>query len=117
MAEADSIARHYEERFGAPLDRSKIPEVAPAIKGMFVDQDGRLWVEVRTPEDDSLHTFDVYATDDGAWLGTLVTPLRIQTRPAPVVRGDRIWAVVLDPLDIPFVVRGRLGDADAVEDA
>lgn len=30
MAAADSITRGYEERFGTSLDRSKVPETAPA---------------------------------------------------------------------------------------
>lgn len=104
---ADSIARAYEERFGAALDRSKIPEIAPAIEALFADDEHRLWVQVRMT-DDSIHTFDAYDAGDGEYLGTLVTPHRIETRPWPVIRDDTVWAVVLDELDVPYVVRGRL---------
>jgi hypothetical protein len=103
---ADSVIARYERQLGTSLDRSKIPDHAPAIRAFFMDDDGRLWVQVRTP-DDSLQTFDAYDAN-GAYLGTLVTDLALQATPAPVIRGDRLWGVVRDELDVPFVVRGRL---------
>lgn len=108
MAAADSIIRGYEERFGTSLDRSKIPEAAPAVRDFFFDDDGRLWVRVRTPADDSLRTFDAFDPDAGAYLGTLATDLRLEATPPPTIRGDTVWAVIRDELDVPFVVRGRL---------
>lgn len=103
----DSIASAWEEEFNTSLDRSKIPEHAPAITGYFVDDDGRLWVHANTPSD-STATLDVYDGEDGRWLGTLETGLRLRTDPTPVIRGDRVWAVVADELDVQYVVSGRL---------
>ena len=108
MAAADSITRGYEERFGTSLDRSEIPETAPAVRSFFFDDDGRLWVRVRTPDDDSLRTFDAFDSRSGAFLGTLVTELRLESTPPPTVRGDTLWGVVRDEMDVQFVVRGRL---------
>lgn len=78
----------------------------PVIRAFFVDDDDRLWVSVRTA-DHSVHTFDAF-DDDGRYLGTLETRLRVATVPAPIVFGDTLWGVVRDELDVPYVVRARL---------
>lgn len=97
------------ERFGAPPpDPSKVPAVKPAVAGMFVAADGRLWV--RTPTPDSLLTYDIYERD-GRYAGTAVTALRVVSFLDPVVRGDRFWALVRDDMDVQYVVRGRIRPA------
>lgn len=105
------MVQEYEKRFDASFDRSKIPASAPTVRGFFVDDDGRLWVRVRTGND-AVRTFDAFDTADGSYLGTLETGLRLETSPAPVVRGDTVWGVVRDELDVPFVIRARLVPAD-----
>lgn len=108
---ADSMVQEYEERFGASFDRARIPASAPTVRGFFVDDDGRLWVRVRTG-DDEVRTFDAFDTADGSYLGTLETGLDLETSPAPVVRGDTVWGVVRDELEVPFVIRARLVPVD-----
>lgn len=90
----------------ARQDWSKIPEVKPAVRSMFLAEDGRLWVEATT---DTLATYDVFDRD-GRYVGTVETTLNIWPWVAPVVRGDRIWAVVTDEFDVPYVVRARITD-------
>ena len=106
-AAADSIVTHWEGEFDTKLDRSKVPEMAPAIGSLFQDDDGRLWVVANTAHADSIRTLDAYDSD-GRWLGTLATQTSIAPFPHPVIRGDTLWAVARDELDVPYVVRGRL---------
>lgn len=110
MARADSIARDYEEEFDATLDRSKIPTYQPAVSGLFTDADGRLWVRAATAGD-SLRAFDVYDARDGAYIGTLATDIPVQMYPPPFIRGEHVWALVRDEMDVPFVVRARMVEA------
>lgn len=115
-AAADSIVAGWEEDFDMTLDRSKIPDLAPAINSFFMDDDARLWVDARTPDTDSIRTFDAYDSDDGRWLGTLATPLPIVAHPRPVIRGDKLWAVIRDELDVPYIIRARLVGVDPPAD-
>lgn len=106
----ESVAESLEERgVGVRQDWSKIPEVKPAVLSMLVDEAGRLWVETSSP--DSLTRYDVYERD-GRWAGTAVTALDVWRYVTPVVRGDLMWAVVTDELDVPYVVRARLVPVD-----
>ncbi|HUP18712.1 MAG TPA: 6-bladed beta-propeller [Gemmatimonadota bacterium] len=107
-AAADSIAAGWEREYAVRLDRSKIPENAPAIINFFMDDDERLWVVARTPDSDSTGTLDAYDSIDGRWLGTLVADFPLMAYPPPVIRGDRVWAVVWDELDVSYVVQGRM---------
>jgi hypothetical protein len=103
---ADSVVHDYESRFDVSLDRSKIPDVDPVIRAFFVDDDARLWVSIHTGGD-SVRTFDAFDAD-GGYLGTLETRLGLVTVPAPVIRGDTLWGVVRDELDVPYIARARL---------
>jgi hypothetical protein len=88
------------------LDWSQIPDVRPAIANLFLSDEGDLWVQAATVEPD-FSTWDVYAPD-GAYLGTAVARFRPLEWVRPTVRGDRFWAVVIDELDVEYVVAGRL---------
>ncbi len=105
-AAVDSMVSSMEESFGTTFDRSRIPDIAPAIGELFMDDDRRLWVLAHDGAD-STRTFDAY-DDLGAWLGTARTDLALTMAPMPVIRGDHVWAVVSDELDVPYVVRARL---------
>jgi hypothetical protein len=89
-------------------DWSKIPAVHPAVLGLFLSADGDVWARVTTP-DPAFTVWDVYAPD-GRYRGTAVTDLRPYPWVSPVVRGHRFWAVVVDELDVPYVVAARLVD-------
>jgi hypothetical protein len=110
-AATDSLISRLEEQFGTKLDRSRVPAVQPAVRDLFRDDDGRLWVLVSSAAS-SIQTLDAYDDEDGRWLGTLSTNARLDLAPRPVIRGDQFWAVVRDELDVPYVVRARLAPAE-----
>jgi hypothetical protein len=51
--------------------------------------------------------FDVF-DPDGRYLGHVRVPESFRIDPEPVVRGDHVWAVTRDELDVATVVRFRL---------
>ena len=108
-AERDSALSSILEnlsRFGVRrLDASKIPAVKPGVLSLFTDDRGRLWVRTSSP--DSLAWFDVYERS-GALVKTMAAPYTLVRWVPPVVRGDQFYAVVLDELDVPYVIRARI---------
>jgi hypothetical protein len=86
-------------------DASKIPAVKPAIERMMLSAEGQLWVSRASR--DGLHRFDVYDRD-GRRIGGAATDVSFWPYLSPIVRGERIWAVVTDELDVPYVIRGRV---------
>lgn len=94
------------EQFGVTkLDASKIPDTKPAVASVFLAEDGKLWVE--TPAPDSLHLYDVYDRA-GRHVMTVATSLRIDPWIHPLVRGDTVWALVKDELDVTYVVKSAV---------
>ncbi len=91
-------------------DWSRVPTVRPAVEDIFESAEGNLWV--RTPSGVEGALFDVYS-GDGAYLGTasLGPGFNLFDDVAPVVRGDRVWLIVTDELDVPYVVRARIAPA------
>jgi len=103
-----------------------IPDTKPPFTGIMVDEDGHVWVQLSQPavefrsETEALEeerrtgrpqlrlrepvVFDVFEPD-GRYLGTVRMPNGFRTGPQPVIRGDMMWAVVVDDLDVPRVVR------------
>jgi hypothetical protein len=110
-----------------------IPSVKPPISGLFVADDGRIWVQLsqRAVLDRSLassrdartafdsadlfrsrerwkepRVYDVYEPT-GAYVGQVEFPMNVV---GPFVgRGDTVWAVTVDSLDVPTVKRFRIG--------
>jgi hypothetical protein len=94
-----------------------------------VGQDGRLWIQLSQPgyawrseteaREEEQRTnrpqtryreptvYDVFEPD-GRYLGMARTPDEFRTSPAPVFRGDTVWAVTRDSLDVQRVVRFRV---------
>jgi hypothetical protein len=107
-AERDSAIENLRAsaaRIGAQqADWSRIPAIKPSIASMFLGDDGRLWVRTHSVAGTE---YDVYERD-GAYAGTLATPLDLLSLPAPVVRGEHVWAVTKDDLDVQYVIRARL---------
>ena len=87
-------------------DWSRIPEVKPAVRSLFASVEGNVWVQTSSP--DGGVAYDVLAPD-GAYLGsTAPAPLELLFWLPPVVRGDSFWTVVVDELDVPYVVRAKI---------
>ena len=74
------------------------PASKAAIGGVFHDDAGRMWVEAVAPEG---FTFDVFDRD-GRQVATMVAPERQRGVP-PAFRGDRVYLVVADSLDVQSV--------------
>jgi len=91
---------------GAPEpDLSGIPTERPAIEGMQVDDQGRLWI--RTPRDGAETHFDLF-DPNGRHLAEVDVGLRLERWSPMAFRGDTLFAVVLDADDVPSIVRLRL---------
>ena len=103
---ADTRAWLREQGVETEADWSRIPDVKPAVTGLFTSAEGHLWVETSSPGRGV--AYDVLAPD-GAYLGsTAPAPLETVFWLRPVVRGDAYWTVVFDELDVPYVVRARI---------
>lgn len=104
------LERGEEFRRAAEDLANVLPETKPAISGLVVDDEGRLWV--RRGEDERREPrFDVFGPD-----GTFEMAVRLGFRPAPYlairIRDGRVYALVRDELDVPYVVRATI-DAPA----
>jgi hypothetical protein len=115
-AERDSAMHELREqlatRVATPprLDASRVPATRPPLYGLSLDDDGRLWVRLSEPTADTT-AYDVFGRD-GRHAETVWVPFRVDAYVPPVVRGDTLWAVVLDELDVQYVVRARLRAPD-----
>jgi hypothetical protein len=108
---------------GWSWDGPPIPEGKPPFKAIAVGMDGRIWVSphhraVRVEEPNLSQdgppmterwveplTFDVFEPD-GTYLGVVRGPqARISFWASPVMRGDDVWAVTFDDLDVAYIVR------------
>lgn len=106
MAEARENLEWFLQE-GGSVDWSRIPSHKPAIEYGFVDGDGYVWVWPVMPAGEEGTVLDVF-DPVGRYLGRITPPVPIARRPAPVVRGDAMYAVTTSELDVPFVVRLRI---------
>lgn len=108
-------------------DGPPIPDTKPPYSAVHVGADGRIWVVLHQPAreievDDSGPdrpgepppvryrepvVFDVFEPD-GRYLGQVRAPDGFSLSPAPFFRGDRVWAIVRDELDVQYLVRFRV---------
>ena len=105
--EAIRRIEEFTRDFGrVDVDWDLIPPDKPLVEQLFVDDRSRLWVKRATPRGS---VFDVFESD-----GELVTTFRLGFEPyeffTPVVRRNALYTVVLDELDVPYVVRVPLPD-------
>lgn len=103
-AERSMIADVLREGGSRPADFAYGPQVIQAI---YVHPDGRVFVHFGPEEDGREHVLDVL-NPDGALLGTIRTPLRIDHRVAPAFSGNVVILVARDDLDVQSVIRARL---------
>jgi hypothetical protein len=115
-AERDSAMSALEDRFAertgrnAGLDPSRVPDTKPTVYGLSMDDRERLWVRLSEPSADTT-AYDVFG-GDGAHAETVHMPFRVDGWVPPVVRGDTVWVVVTDELDVQYVVRAQLHSVD-----
>ncbi len=90
---------------GGTVDRSRVPDVKPALEQFFVDDRKHLWVQPVASSDEALRVFDVF-DPEGRYLGRVRSGVRIVG--VPVFRGDHLYAVSEDVDHIPYGVRARI---------
>jgi hypothetical protein len=113
-----------------------IPDVKPAYRRIFAGQDGRIWVQLSMPGEEVPVTeeerapagpgaalripsaryvepvvFDVFEAD-GRYIGQVRAPRGFSMNPQPIARGDHVWAVFRDELDVNYVARFRIGPGE-----
>jgi len=106
-----------------------IPDTKPPFRGMFVSEEGNIWILVSQPGTPTmseaearqeeqrtgrpqlrfteLAAYDVFAPD-GRFLGHVSVPQSFSNSPEPIVRGDTVWAVTRDELDVASIMRFRI---------
>ena len=115
-AERDSamseLRNRLAERTGSPpgLDPSRVPATKPTVYGLFLDDRGRPWVRISPPTANTTD-YDVFDRD-GRHVETVSMPFRVDGWVPPVVRGDTVWAVVTDEMEVQYVVRAELHSVD-----
>jgi hypothetical protein len=55
--------------------------------------------------------FDVFEAD-GRYIGQVRAPRGFSMNPQPIARGDHVWAVFRDELDVNYVARFRIGPGE-----
>ena len=95
---------------GGKVDPSRIPNTKPAFGMLFSDQDGYLWVATQLAEEEG-DAWDLFEPE-GRYLGRVTRPEGLQIYPRPVIHGSRMYAVVEDELEVPYVVRYRIVGRD-----
>ena len=104
---ASLLERQPEKLRAAEAVAALMPDFKPVLEDIFMDDEGRLWVQRAVPAD-TPPFFDIFS-DDGDYLGSI----RFTFTPAPYrplwVQHGSIYAVIEDELDVPYVVRGPAG--------
>jgi hypothetical protein len=103
-------AREQLESFvrnGGNVDWSKIPSTKPATEEMYFDDEGNIWVRMVTAHEDRGRVFDVFDAS-GRYLSRVRADFAVARFPPPIFRGDFVYAVTEDELEVPYVVRARI---------
>jgi hypothetical protein len=137
--EADERVRsqtaQFQRDFGSwRWNGPSIPDTKPPFRNVIAGGEGNIWVltsqrgeptmtqaEAREEEArtrmppirfEEPPAFDVF-TPDGRFLGPVRVPSTFSVYPEPIVRGDTVWAVTRDDLDVATIVRFRLVHPEA----
>jgi hypothetical protein len=113
-AEADSVMEAVETviSMNAGPDARvegtlRAPDHKPAFRAFRVDRVGRLWVEPQVGPDDA-RVLNVFGAD-GVYLGAVdIDPGLDLVSVIPRIDESRMYALVRDELDVPYVVRYRI---------
>jgi hypothetical protein len=79
-----------------------VPSHKPPLRALFFDEAGRLWVELNVPDgaDRRAHIY----SPDGLLERRVTWPRRVDLSRG-AIRGDRVWGIHRNELDIESVVR------------
>ena len=100
----DVVRETLVARGGGNQNWSKVPEVRTAVQEVFTTADDRVWVQTAS---NSWARYDVYDRS-GRYVRSVDTSYRVLSWLRPIARGDYFWAVVVDELDVHYVVRARI---------
>jgi hypothetical protein len=90
--------------FRGEIDRSRFPDVKPAIDRILLDDEGNVWV-VPLREGEERGRFVQVFDSTGFYLGELDLPIQLLYVRPVVIRDNTMAAVVTDTLDVPYVAR------------
>lgn len=96
----------YEDKGPSGLDFSRIPKVKPAIDRLTIDDQDRLWIR-HTNAKGGIE-FDIYSSNGRIIATAELGVLKSSIYTPFIVRGDNIYAVVLDDDDVQHVVRFKI---------
>ena len=91
------------------ISAADIPRTKPVVIGLALDDQNRLWVRL-TPAVKGHTRYDVYDAK-GVAIGAIDLPASINQGPNVLIRGDKLYGVVLDADDVPTVIRYRIEKA------
>lgn len=101
--ERDSVQERIDTYDRRLRDRIRIPAQKPAVRGLRVDDRGRLWVRVSLEAESQGQQWDIFASD-GTYRSAVLLPPGIDVKR---IRGAHVYAVAKDPLGVARVVRFR----------
>jgi hypothetical protein len=87
----------------AEIIAALMPETKPVIADLAVDDGGRVWVRRNVP-DGADPRYDIFDRG-GEYVGSIVTGFDPALRLPVHIRADRMYALALDSLGVPVVVR------------
>ena len=100
------VERDPDDRRAAEEVAALMPEVKPILSGLFVDDEGRLWVR-RAVENEGPAFYDLFSRD-GDHLGSIRLGFDAGQYATLWVRHGSIYTWVVDDLDVPYVVRAPI---------
>jgi len=129
------VTAEFVQEFGPwSWNGPPVPDTKPPFRNVFVSWEGSIWVLVSLEGKEVMTTaeaqserdrtdlpplrfrepvgFDVFAPD-GRYFGHVRAPLTLEERPEPIIRGDTLWGVARDELDVATIVRYQLVRPDA----
>jgi hypothetical protein len=92
---------------GGQVDWSKIPSTKPLASDYFFDDDGHIWVAIRTDSREEGWEFDIF-DPVGRYLGVVELPFQLERFPIPIFRNGVFYGITRDELDVPYVVMARI---------
>jgi hypothetical protein len=97
----------FMERAGhVDINQSAIPRTYPTITQIIPERSGGVWV--RRPSNVALFSADRYDAS-GIYLGSVRGDIRTPLYYSGLAVGDALYAITLDDMDVPYVVRYRVG--------
>lgn len=103
----DSVVRVYRNA-GRFIEASQVFPYRRLVNRILTDDAGHVYVFAQGDDLELGTAMDVFR-DSGQYLGRMTLPGKVEvTMPPPLIRNGRIYGVVRDEFDVPYVVRWRI---------